>query len=511
MDNKPLSIQLDRSSGRPLYRQLYDELKRLIIEGVLPPGHRMPSSRELSKELDISRSTATFAFDQLLADGFFQAYSGTGTFVSRELSNAGLLKPQRPRSTASGTAASSSAHAGSTTTGARSGNPDIPYTLSSYGIYLSKQKEFTQEARLLRGGAVSFDDFPTQVWKGILNRRTRALNSLSMEYPDDAAGYLPLRAAIACYLSDSRGVNCTSAQILITSGSQQALDLIARVHIRPGDNFALEDPGYFLAQRTFGAYGANLVPIPVDSSGLVTQQLDTLDQDIQALYVTPSHQFPLGGTLSLSRRMVLLEWAHRTGTILIEDDYDSEFRFGGRPLSALQGLDEDGSVIYTGSFSKVLFPSLRLGYIVVPPQLMPIYTWAKRLADHFSPALPQMVLADFIEEGHLEKHISKMRGIYGQKRQLLITHLQEKFGDKATIIGENAGLHLTARFHLPDGDAEILKAAETAQLPFRSTVHTYLASTRPPQEFVLSYSNLPDERIVDGIKIFADRLLELSK
>ncbi len=502
MDNKSLNIQLDRASGRPLYRQLYDELKRLIIEGVLPPGHRMPSSRELSKELDISRSTATFAFDQLLADGFFQAYSGTGTFVSRELSDAGLLKPQRPRTQTSQQTGQS---------GNGNSDTDIPYTLSDYGKYLSKQKEFTQEARLLRGGAVSFDDFPSQIWKGIINRRTRALNSLSMEYPDDAAGYLPLRAAIASYLSNSRGVNCTSAQILITSGSQQALDLVARVHVRPGDNFAVEDPGYFLAQRTFGAYGANLVPIPVDNNGLVTQQLDSLDKEIQALYVTPSHQFPLGGTLSLSRRMVLLEWAHRTHTILIEDDYDSEFRFGGRPLSALQGLDEGGSVIYTGSFSKVLFPSLRMGYIVVPPQLMPVYTWAKRLADHFSPVLPQMVLADFIEEGHLEKHINKMRGIYGQKRQLLITHLQEAFGDKATIIGENAGLHLTVRFHLPGGDAEILKAAEAAQLPFRSTVHTYIASPRPPQEFVLSYSNLPDHLLASGIKIFAERLLQATK
>lgn len=510
MDNKSLNIQLDRSSGRPLYRQLYDELKRLIIEGVLPPGHRMPSSRELSKELDISRSTATFAFDQLLADGFFQAYSGTGTFVSRELSDAGLLKPQRLRSTPASTLVSGTTPGASGGSG-EAGNSDIPYTLSSYGEYLSKQKEFTQEARLLRGGAVSFDDFPTQVWKGIINRRTRALNSLSMEYPDDAAGYLPLRAAIASYLSNSRGVNCTSAQLLITSGSQQALDLIARVHVRPGDNFAVEDPGYFLAQRTFGAYGANLVPIPVDGNGLVTQQLDGLDKDIQALYVTPSHQFPLGGTLSLSRRMVLLEWAHRTGTILIEDDYDSEFRFGGRPLSALQGLDEAGSVIYTGSFSKVLFPSLRMGYIVVPPQLMPIYTWAKRLADHFSPVMPQMVLADFIEEGHLEKHIIKMRGIYGQKRQLLITHLQDAFGDNVTIIGENAGLHLTVRFHLPGTDADILKAAEAAQLPFRSTVHTYIASPRPPQEFVLSYSNLPDHSIVSGIKVFADRLLQATK
>ena len=195
MDNKSLNIQLDRASGRPLYRQLYDELKRLIIEGVLPPGHRMPSSRELSKELDISRSTATFAFDQLLADGFFQAYSGTGTFVSRELSDAGLLKPQRPRTQTSQQTGQS---------GNGNSDTDIPYTLSDYGKYLSKQKEFTQEARLLRGGAVSFDDFPSQIWKGIINRRTRALNSLSMEYPDDAAGWPGAAGAGAGACSSTR-------------------------------------------------------------------------------------------------------------------------------------------------------------------------------------------------------------------------------------------------------------------------------------------------------------------
>lgn len=478
-----INIQLDRNSGRPLYRQMYDELKRLIIEGELPPGYKMPSSRDIAKSLDIARSTATSAYDQLVADGFFQTYSGTGTFVSRELTDNGL-KQRRPAGTDS----------------------EKLYPLSGYGQYLSGLKAFSQEGRLLRGGAVAFDDFPSHQWKQILLRRTRALNSSAMEYPDDASGYLPLRTAIANYLSNSRGVSCTSGQILITNGSQQALDIIARVHVQTSDKVGLEDPGYFLAQRCFAAYGADLVPLPVDNHGLITQQLDALEESPKVLYVTPSHQFPLGGTLPLSRRMVLLEWAQKTGTVLIEDDYDSEFRYGGRPLSALQGLDTAGSVIYTGSFSKVLYPSLRLGYIVVPQHLVPIYIWAKRLSDHFSPVLPQMVLADFIELGYLDKHIQKMRTLYGAKRQLLVSHIEKHFKDAVQIIGENAGLHLTVRFALPYTEEKILAAAEAAQVPFRSTKHTYIATPRPPLEFVLSYSNLSQTALNEGIAKFADAL-----
>lgn len=483
---KTLNLNLDRNSVRALHRQLYDELKRMIIDGELPPGFKMPSSRELSAQFKIARSTATSAYDQLLADGFFQTYSGTGTFVSRDLPAEALVRCQQPQ--------------------ARADDSSFSYELSDYGDFLSKQPDFTKRGRLLRGGAVAFDEFPIQDWKRLILRRTRALNSSTMEYPDDAAGYPPLKAAIAAYLSDARGVKCKSSQILITNGSQQAVDLIGRIHLRPGDRVALEDPGYFLAQKTFAAYGAELVPIPVDGSGLITQHLSSLDGPVKLLYTTPSHQFPLGGTLPLSRRLVLLEWAHNIGAVLVEDDYDSEFRFSGRPLSALQSLDQFGSVIYTGSFSKVLFPALRLAYIVVPEPLLDVYIWAKRLSDHFSPLLPQMVLSDFINEGLLQKHIDKMRTIYGAKRQLLISLLQQHFQDTIQIIGENAGLHLAVRFHIKADEQQILAAAEAAQLPFRTTESTYMKALRPSGEFVLSYSNLSPDAITEGVTRLAANL-----
>lgn len=369
------------------------------------------------------------------------------------------------------------------------------------------QKEYEREGPLLRSHSVAHVHFPLYEWKQLLFRRLRTINASTMDYPEDQAGYPPLRAAIAAYLSDSRGVSCSAAQVLITNGSQQALDLIARIHMQSGDLVGVEDPGYFLAKKCFAAYGAELVPIPVDNMGLMTQQVDLLERPLRALYTTPSHQFPLGCIMPLSRRLVLLEWAQTTNTILIEDDYDSEFRFEGRPLSALQGLDTSGSVIYMGSFSKVLYPALRLAYVVVPESLMAIYTYAKRLTDHSSPVLLQMVLADFMENGLLEKHIVKMRSVYGNARQLLIAQLQKHFGASVSIIGENAGLHLTVSFQLSFTEDDIIAAADAARIPLRSTGRTYLLATRPGNEFVLPYASLTENVIRDGIARLASELV----
>lgn len=484
--NSEIRIELDRESCKPLYRQLYDVLKRFIIDGVLPPGTKMQSSRDLASQLEIARSTVIWAYDQLMADGYFQSLIGKGTYVSRDLPT--LVLRQRHR------------------LALNNNDRKFQYTLSTYGQYLSAQQEYGQEGPLLRTNSVAHDHFPLYEWKQLLFRRLRTINTTAMEYPDDQAGYPPLRAAIADYLSDSRGVSCTSQQVLITNGSQQALDLIARIHMQSGDSVGVEDPGYFLAKKCFASYGAELVPIPVDDMGLVTQHVDVLERPLKALYTTPSHQFPLGGTLPLSRRLVLLEWARATNTILIEDDYDSEFKFEGRPLSALQGLDTSGSVIYMGSFSKVLYPALRLAYVVVPRALMEIYTYAKRLSDHSSPMLPQMVLADFMEHGLLEKHIAKMRSVYGSTRQLLISQLQKYFGASASIIGENAGLHLTVSFELPCSEEAILAAAEAAQIPLRSTRRTYLQAIHPDKEFVLPYASLSENVIREGISRLAAEL-----
>ena len=254
-----------------------------------------------------------------------------------------------------------------------------------------------------------------QIWRQIATRHLQSPNLL--DYSSDLLGYKVLREAIAHYLVRSRAVRCEAEQIIIVSGTQQALDLIARLFIDPGDQVVMEEPGYLSARRVFQSQGAEILPISVDSSGLMVEQLQSIENlVVKLVYTTPSHQFPTGAILSLPRRLELLAWARQRGAVIVEDDYDSEYRYGEKPIPAMQGLDQNDSVIYIGTFSKVLFPALRIGYLVVPPGLAKIFAQAKRLVDRHSPLLEQCVLADFINEGHLERHLRRMRTLYSQRR-----------------------------------------------------------------------------------------------
>jgi GntR family transcriptional regulator / MocR family aminotransferase len=319
-----------------------------------------------------------------------------------------------------------------------------------------------------------------------------------------------LRTAIARYLGRARAVQCDPRQIVLTNGTQQGLDLILRVLIEPGDTIALEDPGYLSARRVFLSHQVNLLPIPVDASGLVVEYLTRLTTaglpPVRLLSVTPSHQFPTGATLSLSRRLALLQWAQQTGAIIIEDDYDSEYRYGDKPIPALQGLDSSNSVIYMGTFSKVLFPSLRIGYLVLPPQLVPFIAQAKWLSDRQLPMLEQKVLTDFIEAGHLESHIRKMRSHYDRRRQVLVQALQEHFGPQVTILGEKAGIHVMVRFSLDRSGAEIMARSLQAGVGIVPASPCYLTDGGE-REFILGYGELEEGAIVEGIQRLAIALL----
>jgi GntR family transcriptional regulator/MocR family aminotransferase len=315
----------------------------------------------------------------------------------------------------------------------------------------------------------------------------------------DAMGYLPFREAIAEYLGVVRGVRCDSSQILVTTGSQQALQICAQVLLDPEDRVCMEEPGYPGARQAFMTAGAHLIPVSVDDEGINVAELLRRGRDARAVYVTPSHQYPMGMTMSATRRMLLLNWAARSGAWIIEDDYDSEYRFGSRPIASLQGLDTDGKVIYIGTFSKVMFPALRLGYVVVPQDLVPAFSAARDAADIFSSTLYQAVLTDFIREGHFARHIRRMRMLYMERRRALVNAIQIHMEDMAEVIGAEAGMHLVAL--LPRGTDDVAVSRKAAQRGISAMPLSVCYSKAPTRGgLVLGYGGANAHQIHDGIR-----------
>lgn len=481
-------IPLDSKSAVPLHRQLYEELRQLILSGRLVPGQRIPSTRILARSLSISRATVTLSYDQLLSEGYLQAVQGSGTFVCTQLPDDLLSTPLTQTSPVTAPA-ESVVHL--STYGASLLNTDYP-TRSSCSTT-------ADQIISLRYSSPALEEIPLQLWRQLLSRHCRDVDPAMLDYATDSQGYQPLREAIARYLVQSRAVRCNADQVIIVNGSQQALDLITRVLVDPGDTVAIENPGYLDARRIFRAQGATLLPIPVDASGVMVERLpDPKTANIKLIYVTPSHQFPTGAVLSLPRRLELLAWATQAGAMIIEDDYDSEFRYGGRPIRALQGLNQANCVIYVGTFSKVLFPALRVGYLVVPKLLVRVLVHAKRLTDRQSPLLEQQVLTDFINQGRLERHIRRMRALYGQRRQILSQALEQYLGQQVTILGENAGMHLMIRLHTHLSDEEIVNKAARLGVELVSAQSYYL-ETASRGEFVMGYAGLGEEKITKGV------------
>jgi GntR family transcriptional regulator / MocR family aminotransferase len=483
-----LAITLDETATQPLHRQLYEELRQAILTGRLLPKQRIPSTRELAKSLGISRTTVTQSYEQLHSEGYLETIVGSGTFVCAALPDEFLH---------------------STTVEEVDKMTFSQLKLSKYGDFLAKTDvSLLREADApisFRYGRPAFDLFPMDLWRKLLSGHCRSDCSW-LDYATDPLGYKPLREAIARYLSGSRAVKCDRDQVLITNGTQQALYLVMRLLLDWGDAIATENPGYLTARRIFLSQGAKLLPIPVDQSGLVVKELaNYCDEYIKLVYVTPSHQFPTGATLSLSRRLELLAWAQQTKALIIEDDYDSEYRYGERPIPALQGLDRSDSVLYMGTFSKVLFPSLRIGYLVLPQSLVSLFARAKWLSDRQTPLLEQQVLADFIESGYLERHLRKMRSHYDRCRGVLVQALKQHFGEKATILGENAGIHLMVRFQVNLSDAEIIQRAAKVGVGMISAQPFYLDIQREG-EFIFGYGELKEQQISEGISRLAQVL-----
>jgi GntR family transcriptional regulator/MocR family aminotransferase len=408
-----------RDSRTPAYRWLYSVLRAEILEGRLRPGMQVPATRDLAQQYGLSRGTIVSAFEQLKSEGYVQGSVGSGTYVSRVLPD-DLLQVVRKASAAAPTRRNQQ----------RRG--------SVYARRVSLFPGFEiRPSRAFRANLPAVDLFPTTLWAQLVARRWRNAPA-SLLVGCDATGYLPLRRAVADYLGVSRGVKCVPEQVAIVSGVQEALDLVARLFLNPGDRVCMEDPGYPGAAIVFEAVGAKISAAPVDEEGMEMREAGL--RGARLVYVTPGHQFPLGTTMSLARRLELLEWARKAGALIFEDDYDSEYRYSGRPVPAMQGLDRNGLVLFAGSFSKVMFPSLRLGYLVIPPDLLDHFAATISVTSRHAPLPEQAVLCDFINEGHFGRHLRRMREVYAERLAALLESARHRLAGLLEISNIEAGL-----------------------------------------------------------------------
>ena len=478
-------VELDPGISRPLYDQLYRGLRQAILSSQLLPGMRLPSTRALAGELGVSRNTVLEAYDQLGAEGYLKSHVGSGTYVAQELPEA--LRSVRGASRLNPSSQRSSNDPGGASPLSARGAALTDLRLSAFRSH--------EKPRAFRPGLPALDAFPIETWSRLVSRRWRSLPASTLGYRRPT-GFPPLRETISAYLQESRGVTCAPEQVIIVSGTQQAITLVAHVLLGPGDRAWIEDPGYPRARGAFRWAGAQTVPVPLDREGLDVDAGRTRG-DAQIAYVTPSHQYPLGVTMSLSRRLELLEWANETGAWILEDDYDSEYRYEGRPIAALQGLDDAGRVIYVGSFSKVLFPALRLGYLVVPEPLVEPFSAAKSIMGRCPPLVPQMVATDFLEDGHFERHLRRMRTLYAERQSVLIESLREQMGRPVDVSSDEAGLHLTLFLGASARDEAISEAAEARGVT-APPLSFYAADGLDQSGLVLGYAAVDAEAIRDG-------------
>ncbi len=524
-----LALDIRPESEMPLYKQVYTQIRTAILTGRVRSHQKLPSSRQLAQSLSISRTTVTESYDQLVSEGYLETRRGAGTFVSAQIPDDLLITR---RIEAQQTAVSPS----KTLSPVAQELAASKITLSAFGRRLSEGVTLpasTPNRLSFRYWQPDLSLFPVKHWQRLVNRYASA-SSDWMTYATEPMGYGPLREAIADYIAQTRAVQCTPEQILITQGTQQALGLIAQILLEEGEAIAIEDPGYLSARKIVSSYGGLPIPIPVDEEGLVVDYLGGLGgesshepsakssakssarsvRSVKLAYVTPSHQFPTGVLMSLPRRLRLLEWARKTGSLIVEDDYDSEFRYAGRPVPALQGLGTAERVLYVGTFSKILFPGLRLGYIVLPPNLVPVFRLAKWTCDRQGTLLHQAALADFIVSGNLARHIRKMRIVYGRRRQHLVNALQsltQPIG-VTEIVGDPAGLHFMARLPLQTislSASELVEQAQTRGVDLFSTAPYYASvpdtASSAAGEFIFGFGGLSEKAIDNAI----DRLRPL--
>lgn len=468
--------------GRPVIRQIYDQVRDAIHAGALKPGGRLPSSRDLSARLGVARASVVAAYDQLLAEGYAEGRVGSGTYVSRDLS--GVLDVGAPASDPA--PAATPALPPRALDFIESPIPDPPV-----GVQTFVNGRTLMDARALEAWSVS---------------TRRALRTLGPEHfgYGPPAGEPGLRTAIADYLRAARGVVCEPDQVIVTAGAQHAVDLAARLLLKPGDRVWLEDPGYPATWRALTAMGAEAVGVPVDRSGLRVAAGVAAAPDARAVFVTPSHQFPLGVAMSMARRLELVAWARAAGAWIVEDDYASEYRYAGAPLPSLQGLDGGERVIYVGTFNKSLFPGIRLGYLVAPRVLARPMAALRRLADRQPPTLTQAIVLDFLESGQFTAHIRRRRLAYRAQRDALAEALVRRLGDRLDVDSPDQGMHLIA--YLKDGSDAEAEARAAARGVVARGISSLYHGQPARQGLLLGFTGFPPRAMDAGVARLAAAL-----
>jgi len=467
------TLSLDPALTTPLHQQLFLGLRQAILEGRLKPNARLPSSRSLANDLDISRNTVLTAYDQLTAEGYLESRIGAGSFVSNQLPDDLLERKGSGKTT----------------------------DIANREIYLSKMalpfkdRKLQQQYRGLpfSPGLPALAEFPFDDWARLLARHWRRPKR---EYLVDnpVGGAKILREALAAHLGQTRAVRCHADQVIILSGSQQAIHLVVRAFAEPGDAVWMEEPGYPGIRDSIIAAGAKPISVPVDDEGFRLDKALELAPEARLACISPSHQYPLGQTMSLARRLELLDWAKGRGHFILEDDYDSEYRYAGRPLSSLQGLDEDNRVLYVGTMSKVMFSGLRVGYMVVPEDLVDVFLALRRNIDSHSPAVPEAALADFISEGYLAAHIRRMRLLYERRQDCLVSLLKEKLAGIMDVERQESGMHVVG--FLPDliPDKKIETAAAKEGMLVRA-LSAFYNDTTEQNGLILGFAGTPEKEM----------------
>ncbi|SCA54782.1 Transcriptional regulator [Candidatus Terasakiella magnetica] len=472
-------------SKLPKYRVLYDLLREMVLSGLLVGGAVLPPSRSLAKQLKISRNTVNQSYEMLQSDGFLRSQQGSGVFVSEDVVDAQLISAEIEGEGEGDT-------------------PDISPRVREW-VSVRRRHGRVVNAQPFSTGQPALDEFPFDIWARLLSRRWR-LSGQALAVSEDASGYLLLRQHLAAYLQTSRGVKCSPEQIMIVSGAQQGLDLIARVLWSEGARVLVEDPAFPGMDGVIRGSGAELVSAPVDQDGILIEGFD----NIKSYMVTPSRNYPLGVTMSLARRLNLLKEARRQQAWIVEDDFDSEFRFDGPPLSSLQGLDRDGRVIYVGTFSRIIFPALRLGYLVLPQKLVEPFRVAKSYIDGHASIVHQAALADFFEEGYFSSHIRRMKKLYQERRGYLIERLEAELSEFVKILPADGGLHLCVVFKVDIDDVAFAAQLEKDGVTLRP-LSPFYRCVAPLRGMVMGFAGFDREKTDAALQIVKKNLSKLPE
>ena len=491
-------VVLDRRKKKPLHRQLYEGIRDAIHSGNLKPGAALPATRSLANQLTISRMTVINAYDQLIAEGYLMTRPGSGTFVSTELPDERKMGRcfQGPKSRG-------------TNSFSKVGGKSAALELSVRGRRMTALGEGARSSTTSRKspglfslGVPALDEFPLDAWTKIYRDRGRGLESVDLKH-QEAAGWMPLRRAISEFTKAFRGVRCEPGQIFITAGTQQAIDITARMLLDTGDAVLVEDPGYWRAKAAFQANGATLKPLPVDANGASVRACGSAAKRAKMIYVTPSHQMPTGVTMSIDRRIELLDWAQEQNATIIEDDYDSVYSYAQPPIPSLQGLDGFQRTFYIGSLSKLLFPSLGLGYVIVPPPLTRSFEKVFKIIGRTPSLLVQQVVHDFVQQGHLERHMRRMRKLYEKRHSALVEAIGKYLPGKLRLIGADAGLDHAAQ--VLTGEEDIVIAQRIGELGICVQALSIDSIEKLPEHngLVFGFGCGTSKEITDGIRRIA--------